>query len=277
MATWASVKQQAAEKLGLAARRTRTSPTSRCSPSDPYGEFIPGPNGLPQYVTTTVAWSRANLAATLRARAERREVLRHCRSSTDIAHNADPVADTDCDQQRARTRRPRTRDTHAVGRLRAAVRRAPTTTRCSTRTSSPVTAASTRTSRSPRSTRCSTPSTTDWSRTSSPRSTIRPTRLSRAAFHDVDTTAVPLHRTTPSATATGSSRPARFVTEMEYQHLVFEEFGRKVQPAIRAFHVYSPDINPAVQAEFAHASRPRRERTGPRRLRRPGGRERLRR
>ncbi len=46
---------------------------------------------------------------------------------------------------------------------------------------------------------------------------------------------------------------ARFVTEMEYQHLVFEEFGRKVVPAIRPFHVYSPDINPAVHAEFAHA------------------------
>ena len=40
---------------------------------------------------------------------------------------------------------------------------------------------------------------------------------------------------------------------MEYQHLVFEEFARKVQPAVRPFHVYSPDINPAVKAEFAHA------------------------
>ncbi len=40
---------------------------------------------------------------------------------------------------------------------------------------------------------------------------------------------------------------------MEYQHLVFEEFARKVQPAVRPFHVYSPDINPAVEAEFAHA------------------------
>jgi hypothetical protein len=40
---------------------------------------------------------------------------------------------------------------------------------------------------------------------------------------------------------------------MEYQHLVFEEFARKVQPAVRPFHVYSPDINPAIQAEFAHA------------------------
>ena len=28
---------------------------------------------------------------------------------------------------------------------------------------------------------------------------------------------------------------ARFVTEMEYQHLVFEEFARKVQPAIKPF------------------------------------------
>ncbi len=46
---------------------------------------------------------------------------------------------------------------------------------------------------------------------------------------------------------------ARFVTEMEYQHLVFEEFARKVQPAVRPFHVYSPDINPAIEAEFAHA------------------------
>ena len=46
---------------------------------------------------------------------------------------------------------------------------------------------------------------------------------------------------------------ARFVTEMEYQHLVFEEFARKLVPAIRPFHVYSPDINAAVEAEFAHA------------------------
>jgi Ca2+-binding RTX toxin-like protein len=46
---------------------------------------------------------------------------------------------------------------------------------------------------------------------------------------------------------------ARYVTEMEYQHLVFEEFARKVQPGVRPFHVYSPDINPAIEAEFAHA------------------------
>jgi hypothetical protein len=49
---------------------------------------------------------------------------------------------------------------------------------------------------------------------------------------------------------------ARFVTEMEYQHLVFEEFARKVQPAINPFQPFAftqTDINPAVKAEFAHA------------------------
>ncbi len=43
------------------------------------------------------------------------------------------------------------------------------------------------------------------------------------------------------------------MTEMEYQHLVFEEFARKIQPAVRPFHVYNPDNNPAIPAEFAHA------------------------
>ena len=46
---------------------------------------------------------------------------------------------------------------------------------------------------------------------------------------------------------------ARFTTEMQYQHLVFEEFARKVQPDIDAF-VFNPsvDINPNILAEFAH-------------------------
>jgi hypothetical protein len=50
---------------------------------------------------------------------------------------------------------------------------------------------------------------------------------------------------------------ARFVTEMEYQHLVFEEFVRTISPTIdnqplneTAYHA---DINPDLSAEFAHA------------------------
>ena len=46
---------------------------------------------------------------------------------------------------------------------------------------------------------------------------------------------------------------AKFVTEMEYQHLVFEEFARKVQPAVNPFvFTNSADVDPAITAEFAH-------------------------
>jgi Ca2+-binding RTX toxin-like protein len=45
----------------------------------------------------------------------------------------------------------------------------------------------------------------------------------------------------------------RMATEMQYQHLVFEEFGRKIQPAIDPFVFNSvTDINPSIFAEFAN-------------------------
>ncbi|HEY8613115.1 MAG TPA: peroxidase family protein, partial [Roseomonas sp.] len=45
----------------------------------------------------------------------------------------------------------------------------------------------------------------------------------------------------------------RFTTEMEYQHLVFEEFARKIQPDVDVFVFNpSPDINPNISAEFAN-------------------------
>ena len=48
---------------------------------------------------------------------------------------------------------------------------------------------------------------------------------------------------------------AKFGTEMQYQHLVFEEFARKVQPQINPFVVpdgFDTTINPSIVAEFAH-------------------------
>jgi beta-lactam-binding protein with PASTA domain len=49
---------------------------------------------------------------------------------------------------------------------------------------------------------------------------------------------------------------ARFITEMQYQHLVFEEFARKLVPSINPFIGdginFRTDINPAISAEFAH-------------------------
>jgi len=48
---------------------------------------------------------------------------------------------------------------------------------------------------------------------------------------------------------------AKFGTEMQYQHLVFEEFARTIQPQIDGFlapNGYDTSINPAILAEFAH-------------------------
>jgi Ca2+-binding RTX toxin-like protein len=46
---------------------------------------------------------------------------------------------------------------------------------------------------------------------------------------------------------------ARFGTEMQYQHLVFEEFARRIQPNVNPFvFTNSADIDPGILAEFAH-------------------------
>ena len=46
---------------------------------------------------------------------------------------------------------------------------------------------------------------------------------------------------------------ARFTTEMQYQHLVFEEFARRIQPDVDPF-IFNPDstIDASILAEFAH-------------------------
>ena len=46
---------------------------------------------------------------------------------------------------------------------------------------------------------------------------------------------------------------ARFTTEMQYQHMVFEEFARRIQPMVDPFIFNTtPELNPAITAEFAH-------------------------
>jgi Ca2+-binding RTX toxin-like protein len=45
----------------------------------------------------------------------------------------------------------------------------------------------------------------------------------------------------------------RFANEMQYQHLVFEEFARAVQPSVNPFvFSHSPDLDPAIFEEFAN-------------------------
>ena len=40
---------------------------------------------------------------------------------------------------------------------------------------------------------------------------------------------------------------------MQYQHMVFEEFARRIQPMVDPFIFNtSPDVDPSILAEFAH-------------------------
>ncbi|WP_079202276.1 peroxidase family protein [Pseudomonas sp. CC6-YY-74] len=45
---------------------------------------------------------------------------------------------------------------------------------------------------------------------------------------------------------------AKLGTEMQYQHIVFEEFARTIQPQVDAFIDFDDTINPSIVAEFAH-------------------------
>ena len=68
-------------------------------------------------------------------------------------------------------------------------------------------------------------------------------------------TAIPADPSTLNWNGERLFQAAKFGTEMQYQHLVFEDFARKVQPNIDFFVVpdgYHADINPSIVAEFAH-------------------------
>ncbi|KQT09615.1 peroxidase family protein [Ramlibacter sp. Leaf400] len=59
----------------------------------------------------------------------------------------------------------------------------------------------------------------------------------------------------PSLTWDGERlfQASRFVTEMQYQHLVFEEFARRLQPTVDPFIFNNnPEVDPSIVAEFAH-------------------------
>jgi Ca2+-binding RTX toxin-like protein len=247
ISTWAATKQQAAEKLGMRLEDKDVLNVPMIA-TDPYGEFLPGPNGLPQYVTKT-GLVEGNLANPVPVPAN----VRYFDTPflTDIAHNADP-SNQDLDHNGSLETVP-VPDADSVASADFASQK---------------------------------PGTYDDEMLADHftcgdgrcNENIALTAIHQVFHHEHDRLVDDIQSTLDDpvnaalstafhATNTGTTDPnletwtygdrlfqaARFVTEMEYQHLVFEEFGRKVQPAIRPFHVYSPDINPAIQAEFAHA------------------------
>jgi Ca2+-binding RTX toxin-like protein len=69
----------------------------------------------------------------------------------------------------------------------------------------------------------------------------------------VDVTSVPADLGTLIWDGERLFQAARFGTEMQYQHLVFEEFARRIQPMVDPFIFNNvPEIDPSIVAEFAH-------------------------
>lgn len=247
MATWATTKAQAAALLGLRLVDTDVTNIPMIA-ADPYGKFIPGPNGLPQYVTAT-GLVEGNIASPVPVPAN----ALHFDTPflTDIAHNADPTpVDTD-----------RNPDTPPVAPVpdgdnvaSSDFANQPAGTYDDEMLNAHFIAGDGRVNEN----------------------------IGLTAIHQIfhsehdrlvgdiknvltgDTTAsgtAALQEWQLAAGAEGWNgerlfQAARFITEMEYQHLVFEEFARKVQPAINPFQPFAftqTELNPAIKAEFAHA------------------------
>ena len=136
MATWAHVKTQARELLGLDLSDYDVADIPKIA-TDQYGRFLRGPNGLPQYETAT-GRVEGNLADPVAppANVERIGIA----FLDDIAHNAAPFNSQTglplaADDERPQPGHPAPGDC-----------RGPTTTSSWRRTSSPATDGSTRTS-----------------------------------------------------------------------------------------------------------------------------------
>ncbi len=248
MATWASTKRQAAAKLGLLLRDQDATNIPMLA-TDPYGEFIPGPHGLPQYLTGDGATVEGDLADPVPVPAN--ALYFDTPFLTDIAHNADP-SPQDTDHNPATPKVAPIPDADDTPSTDFASQ--PAGTYDDEMLNAHFIAGDGRVNENIALTTIHQVFHSEHDRLVDDivATLDRPANaVLKAAYLNVNPTAEGAAHT--FGYGDRLFQAARFVTEMEYQHLVFEEFGRKVVPAIRPFHVYSPDINPAVQAEFAHA------------------------
>ncbi|MDV8146954.1 peroxidase family protein [Arthrobacter sp. B10-11] len=247
MATWATTKAQAAALLGLRLEDTDVTNVPMMA-VDAYGKFVPGPNGLPQYVTET-GLVEGNIASPVPVPAN----ALHFDTPflTDIAHNADP---TPVDSDRNPDTAPVAPTPDGDNVASADFANQPAGTYDDEMLNAHFIAGDGRVNEN----------------------------IGLTAIHQIfhsehdrlvgdiknvltgDTSASGVAALAEWQLALGAEgwngerlfQAARFITEMEYQHLVFEEFARKVQPAINPFQPFAftqTELNPAIKAEFAHA------------------------
>ncbi len=254
MATWATVKAQARDLLGLQLTDMDVLNVPMIA-ADPYGNFIPGPaRGLPQYVTAggLVEGDTGNpVPVPADVRYFETPFL------TDIAHNADPSPqDTDHNPRTPKVAPTPDDDTTAS----ADFANQPAGTYDDEMLDAHFAAGDGRVNENIGLTAIHQVFHSEHDRlVADVERTLGKAgnEALLAAYRNV--TAIDPANPTGAHTFTYGERlfqAARFVTEMEYQHLVFEEFARKVQPAINPFEPFAftqTELNPAISAEFAHA------------------------
>ncbi|MFF5793047.1 Ig-like domain-containing protein [Paeniglutamicibacter sp. NPDC012692] len=235
MATWAGIKTQAATLLGLQLSDKDIADIPMLA-TDQYGRFLRGPNGLPQYVTTDQTLVEGNLGAPVAPPANVQRI--GIAFLDDIAHNANPfngqtgapltpdaddTAGTPTSPMTAGTYDNEMLDIHFVagdGRVNENIGL-----------------------------------TAIHQVFHSEHNRLTGYMKDLVTSLNLDLNEWKL----PSGEWNGERifQAARFVTEMEYQHIVFEDFARKIQPGINPFNVFTQSdtgINPAIKAEFAHAT-----------------------
>jgi Ca2+-binding RTX toxin-like protein/methionine-rich copper-binding protein CopC len=255
MATWASVKKQAHDLLGIQLVDMDVLNVPMLA-TDPYGEFIPGDNGLPQFVTKSGLQSARLDDPTTTAVDETAKVPADVLYFdtpflTDIAHNADP-SPQDTDHNPATDPVAPRKDDDSTPSADFASQ--PSGTYDDEMLNAHFCAGDGRVNENIALTTIHQVFHSEHDRlVDDIQNTLNDNPALLAAYKDINQDSSTDPTTQTFSYGDRLFQAARFVTEMEYQHLVFEEFGRKVQPAIRPFHVYSPDVNPAIQAEFAHA------------------------
>ena len=238
MATWAQVKAQARTRLGIRLRDADALNVPLLA-TDPYGRFLRGPNGFPQIVkniggvTTLVEGNRASPVNTNNAVPSGHAFL------DDIAHHAVPGSDRtpDADLEAGPDDGvPTTYDNELLnahfmaGDGRANENIALTAVHHVFHSEHNRLVANINQLVSGARKVLTDEETAAWQSTVGPAGWDYGERLFQAA---------------------------RFVTEMQYQHLVFEEFARKVQPLVNPFGEggtgFNTSVDPAIRAEFAHA------------------------
>ncbi|MGY2874413.1 Ca2+-binding RTX toxin-like protein/methionine-rich copper-binding protein CopC [Marmoricola sp. URHA0025 HA25] len=250
MSTWASTKAQAASVLGLQLTDYDVTNIPMLA-TDPYGEFIPGSHGFPQYALKDGTLVEGDPAADGGKGVSVPANVRHFDTPflTDIAHNADPSRQ-DCDHNGSP-------ETVPVPDGNTTIETDFTLTPCGQYDDELLhahfTAGDGRVNENIALTTIHQIFHSEHDRLIDDIKATLNAPANAALLADYQNVAPNADDPAPWSYGNRLFQAARFVTEMEYQHLVFEEFARKVQPAVRPFHVYNPDVNAAIPAEFAHA------------------------